>query len=62
MVRANHALLRGPDGGGGDETVNQQLQTFVMAGALALLMPVAALAQEATPAASDLFADLGCPS
>src|SRR4051794_17770953 len=41
--------------------VNQRLQTFVMAGAIALLAPLAAMAQEATPAANDLFANLGLP-
>ena len=42
--------------------MNQRLQTFAMAGALALLTPLAAMAQEATPAASDLFAGSGCPN
>src|SRR4051794_35613846 len=41
--------------------VKQKLQTGLMVGAMALLTPLAATAQQATPAASELFAGLGLP-
>ena len=41
--------------------VKRKLQTALMVGALSLLTPLAAMAQQATPAAGDLFAGLGLP-
>jgi hypothetical protein len=67
-VTPGTALAHQVDGYAGEKArdeegigVNQRIQTFVMAGAIALLTPLGAMAQEATPAASDLFADLGLP-
>src|SRR5215208_7944973 len=61
MVPLMESRWRGPDDSGGSRPVRMKIVAFLITGALTLMGAVGALAQDATPEAESLFADLGLP-
>src|SRR5215212_258353 len=61
MVPLVESRWRGPDHSGGSRAVRVKIVAFLITGALTLMGAAGALAQDATPEAESLFADLGLP-